>query len=117
MLTQLADRPWVTVVPMPTAEDLPYAFRRLREMGIDCISCIGGRTLARQLIDARLIQDLYLTTSPKAGGAPGTPLYPGPLAGELIVRKRGTGPDEGVVFQHLRLKSDDTLRNESSAAL
>ena len=51
MLTQLADRPWVTVVPMPTADDLPHAFRRLREMGIGCISCIGGRTLARQLID------------------------------------------------------------------
>jgi riboflavin biosynthesis pyrimidine reductase len=103
MATQLAERPWVTVVPMPTAEDLPYAFRRLREMGIGCISCIGGRSLARQLIDARLIQDLYLTKSPKAGGEPGTPLYPGPLEGELIVRKRGSGPDEGVVFDHVRL--------------
>lgn len=102
MATQLADRPWVTVVPMPTADDLPHAFRRLREMGIGCISCIGGRTLARQLIDAGLIQDLYLTKSPKAGGEPGTPLYPGPLEGELIVRKRGTGPDEGVIFEHTR---------------
>lgn len=102
MLTQLADRPWVTVVPMPTADDLAFAFRRLRDMGIGCISCIGGRTLARQLIDARLIQDLYLTKSPKAGGEPGTPLYPGALEGELIVRKRGTGPDEGVVFEHTR---------------
>jgi riboflavin biosynthesis pyrimidine reductase len=103
MLTQLADRPWVTVVAMPTADDLPHAFRRLREMDIGCISCIGGRTLARQLIDARLIQDLYLTTSPKAGGEPGTPLYSGPIKGELIARKRGTGPDEGVIFEHLRL--------------
>jgi riboflavin biosynthesis pyrimidine reductase len=103
MLTQLADRPWVTVVSMPTAEDLPHGFRRLREMGVSRISCIGGRTLARQLIDARLIQDLYLTKSPKAGGEPGTPLYPGPLDGALIVRKRGTGPDEGMVFEQTRL--------------
>jgi riboflavin biosynthesis pyrimidine reductase len=103
MLTQLADRPWVTVVSMATAEDLPHGLRRLREMGVGRISCIGGRTLARQLIDARLIQDLYLTKSPKVGGEPGTPLYPGPLEGELIVRKRGTGPDEGVVFEHTRL--------------
>ena len=44
MLTQLADRPWVTVVSMPTAEDLPHGFRRLREMGVGRISCIGGRT-------------------------------------------------------------------------
>jgi 5-amino-6-(5-phosphoribosylamino)uracil reductase len=103
MLTQLAERPWIAVVPMPTAEDLPHAFRRLREMGIGCISCIGGRTLARQLIDAGLIQDLYLTKSPMAGGEPGTPLHPGPLEGALIVRKRGTGPDEGVIFEHTRL--------------
>lgn len=103
LLTQLSDRPWVTVVPMPTADDLPHAFRKLREMGVVRISCIGGRTLARQLIDARLIQDLYLTKSPKAGGEPGTPLYPVPLESELIVRKRGTGPDEGVVFEHTRL--------------
>jgi riboflavin biosynthesis pyrimidine reductase len=103
MLTQLADRPWVTVVPMPTADDLPLAFRRLREMGIGYISCIGGRTLARQLIDAHLIQDLYLTKSPKVGGEPGTPLYADTLEGDLIVRKRGTGPDDGVVFEHTRL--------------
>jgi 5-amino-6-(5-phosphoribosylamino)uracil reductase len=103
MLTEIASRPWITPLPMPTAADLPYAFRRLREMGIGRISCIGGRTLARQLIDAGLIQDLYLTTSPKAGGEPGTPFYPGPLEGELIVRKQGTGPDEGVLFEHTRL--------------
>ena len=103
MLTQLADRPWVTVVSMPTAEDLPHGLRRLREMGVRRISCIGGRTLARQLIDAGLIQDLYLTKSPKPGGEPGTPLYPSPLESELIVRKRGTGQDEGVVFEHTRL--------------
>ena len=88
---------------MPTARDLPYAFRQLREMGIARISCIGGRTTARQLIDAGLVQDLYLTTSAQEGGEPGTPLYPRPLNGELVVRKRGTGPDEGVLFEHLRL--------------
>ena len=103
MITPIADRPWMTTLTMPTARDLPYAFRRLREMGINGISCIGGRTLARQLIDAGLIQDLYLTTSAKEGGEPGTPLYPRPLNGELVVRKRGTGPDEGVIFEHVRL--------------
>lgn len=105
MITPVADRPWLTVLTMPTAMDLPYAFRQLREMGIARISCIGGRTIARQLIDAGLIQELYLTTSAKAGGEPDTPLHQGPLNGELVVRKRGTGPDEGVVFEHLRLSS------------
>jgi dihydrofolate reductase len=74
-------------------------------MGIARISCIGGRTIARQLIDADLIQDLYLTTSAKDGGVPGTPLYPHPLNGDLVVRKRGTAPDEGVIFEQLRLRS------------
>jgi len=105
MVTPVADRPWMTLLTMPTARDLPYAFRQLRDIGIARISCIGGRTIARQLIDAGLIQDLYLTTSAENGGEPGTPLYPGPLDGELVVRKRGTGPDEGVVFEHFRLRS------------
>jgi len=102
-ITPVADRPWMTILAVPTAGDLPYAFRQLRDMGIARISCIGGRTIARQLIDAGLIHDLYLTTSAKDGGEPGTPLYPRPLEGELVVKKRGTGTDEGVTFEHLRL--------------
>jgi len=100
MLTEIADRPWITMVQMPTAQDLPHAVRQLRRLGIARISCIGGRTLARQLIDAGLIQDLYLTTSPKEGGEPNTPLYPGPLNGTLIVRKRDAA---GVIFEHTKL--------------
>ena len=103
MATALAARPWVQIIAMPTANDLPYALRQLRAGGIRTISCIGGRTLARQLIDGGLVQDLYLTKSPKPGGEPDTPLYPGPLEGDLIVRKRGTGADEGVVFEHTQL--------------
>lgn len=105
MVTPVANRPWITMLTMPTARDLPYAFRQLRAMGITRISCIGGRTIARQLIDAGLIQDLYLTTSAKEGGEPRTQLYPSPLKGDLVVRKRGTGPDEGVILEHLRLRS------------
>jgi hypothetical protein len=69
-------------------------------MGIARISAIGGRTIARALLDAHLIHDLYLTTSPRPGGHPGTPLYDKPLDGRLVVRKSGTGPDAGVVFEH-----------------
>jgi 5-amino-6-(5-phosphoribosylamino)uracil reductase len=104
-ITPVASRPWMTILTMPTAGDLPYAFRQLRDMGIARISCIGGRTIARQLIDAGLIHDLYLTTSAKDGGEPGTPFYPRPLEAELVVKKRGSGPDEGVMFEHLRLRS------------
>jgi len=99
----LADRPWISVVTMAGSGDLRWAFRRLKERGIRRLSCIGGRTLAAGLIDAGLAQDLYLTTSPKSGGEPGSPLYSRPLNGELVVRKRGTGADTGVTFDHLVL--------------
>jgi 5-amino-6-(5-phosphoribosylamino)uracil reductase len=105
MSSQLADRPWIVPIVMPSARDLPYAFRQLRQRGIQRISCIGGRTLAAQLIDAGLVQDLYLTTSPRAGGEPKTTLPAGALDGDLIVRKHGTAADTGVVFEHFRLRS------------
>jgi len=99
----LAQRPWITPVIMDDPNDLRGAFERLRALGIQRISCVGGRTIARQLIDAGLVQDLYLTTSPKNGGEPNTPLYPKPLKGRLIVKKHGTGSEKGVTFEHLAL--------------
>lgn len=104
MRDALAERPWVTPLPMRAPADVRAAFQDLRRLGITTISCIGGRMLARQLLDAALIEDLYLTTAAKDGGEPGTPLYPGPLDGNLVIRKRGTGADQGVVFEHLTLE-------------
>ena len=103
MRDQLAVRPWITAIVMEPAHDLPHAFRRLRQLGVERISCIGGRTLAGQLIDAGLVQDLYLTTGTKSGGQPGTPFYSGELDTVELVRKRGTGKDCGVVFQHFAI--------------
>jgi riboflavin biosynthesis pyrimidine reductase len=100
----LTPRPWITPVVMDDPADLRGAFERLRALGIQRISCVGGRTIARQLIDAGLVQDLYLTTAPKAGGEPNTPLYPGPLQARTIVRKHGTGAEAGVLFEHLALE-------------
>ena len=101
----LAQRSWVTPVLMPNAEGLRDAFRELRRLGIATISCVGGRTFARQLLDAGLVQDLYLTRSPKPGGEPNTPLTETPLPADVVVRKRGTGADAGVVFDHLVIAS------------
>jgi len=103
MRRDLAARPWIAVVTMAHAGDLAVAFRELRARGVRRLSCIGGRTLAEELIDAGLVQDLYLTTSPISAGEPGTPFYGRPLAAEVVVRKRGTGADVGVTFEHLRL--------------
>lgn len=101
MEEELARRPWIRPVLMGGADDLRRAFRMLRSLGVDRISAIGGRTIARAMIDAGVIQDLYLTTSPRPGGEPGTPLYPTPITGRMVVTKHGTGADAGVTFEHL----------------
>jgi riboflavin biosynthesis pyrimidine reductase len=74
-------------------------------MGVRRISAVGGRGLAAELIDAGLVQDLYLTTSPVAGGEPGTPMYSRPLELRTVVRKRGTLHEADVVFEHSVLLS------------
>ena len=97
----LADRPWITVVPL-TDDGLADAFRRLRhDHGLTRISVVGGRTVATSLVDEGLIQDLCLTTTAFDGGQPNTPFYAGDRAPafELIVRKRGTG-SHSITFEH-----------------
>jgi riboflavin biosynthesis pyrimidine reductase len=104
MKSDLARRPWVSAIVMTEPDDLVTAFLALRERGIERISAVGGRHLARQLIDAGLVQELYLTTAARPGGQPGSPLYDRPLPTETRLRKRGTGRDRGVTFEHLALR-------------
>jgi 5-amino-6-(5-phosphoribosylamino)uracil reductase len=101
MKTSLAARPWIRVVTMSGPDDLAGAFTELRALGIAIVSCIGGRTLAGTLLDAALVDDLYLTTAPEAGGEPRTPLHSKPWHGQVMLRKHGTGPETGVVFEHV----------------
>jgi 5-amino-6-(5-phosphoribosylamino)uracil reductase len=103
MQPELTSRPWITTIVMDGPADLPRAFEQLRARGIERVSAIGGRRLATQLIDAGIIQDVYLTTAARPGGEPNTPMYPKPLPGDLVVRKLGTGIEAGVVFEHFRL--------------
>ena len=103
MLDGGASRPWVRVLEMAAPDALPDALRTLRALGIERVSAVGGRHVATQLIDAGLVQDVYLTTSPQPGGEPGTPMYPRALSARALVRKHGTGPERGVIFDHLEL--------------
>jgi len=101
MASGLAARPWIASVVMNSAEQLPEAFEQIRALGIERISAIGGRHLAAELIDAGLVQDIYLTTSPRKGGESNTPMYPKALPGDVILRKSGTEQEDGVVFEHI----------------
>jgi riboflavin biosynthesis pyrimidine reductase len=80
------------------------ALRELSTRGIRTVSAIGGRRTATALLDERVVQDLYLTTSPRDGGEPDTPMYRGRLDASTVVVKKGTGPEEGVRFVHSQLQ-------------
>ena len=101
MTAALQSRPWIRVIEMTAPDDLPRAFAELGGMGIGVVSCIGGRTLAGGLLDANLIDDVYLTTAPEPGGEPNTPLHSKPWQGEVVLRKQGTGSEAGVRFEHI----------------
>jgi riboflavin biosynthesis pyrimidine reductase len=102
----LAARPWIRAVVLDDApNELARTFADLREAGMSRISCIGGRSLAAELLTLGLVDDLYLTTSARAGGAAGTPLPPEAFEGDVVVEKRGTAQDHGVVFQHVNLQT------------
>jgi riboflavin biosynthesis pyrimidine reductase len=99
-----ASRPWIQVLSAGPESDLVAGLRVLRaQHGVTRVSSIGGRTVATQLIDAGVVQDIYLTTSPIHGGEPHTPFYTGasPLNTRLIVKKAGQQDEAGVVFEHL----------------
>jgi riboflavin biosynthesis pyrimidine reductase len=101
MAAALRDRPWITSIVMIDSSGLPAAFEELRAMGIARVSCVGGHTLAAALLDAGLVDDVYLTTGVRQGGEPETPLSPHPWRGRVLVRKHGTGPETGVIFEHI----------------
>lgn len=101
MREQAATRPWVRMVVMEGSGDLRQAFTQLRALGLTSVSCVGGRKLAAQLLDADLVDDLYLTTSPRGGAEPNTPIHPDGVEGPVVLRKHGTGPERGVVFEHI----------------
>jgi 5-amino-6-(5-phosphoribosylamino)uracil reductase len=107
MQSALRTRPWVTPVVMADRRELRRAFEQLAVLGLHRISCIGGRRLAGSLLEAGLVDDLYLTTSPRPGGEPDTPLPPAALAGAVVVRKRGTREEAGVAFEHRLVRRPD----------
>lgn len=109
----LASRPWIRLLVMSDSTELAAAFDTFHTWGIQRISSVGGRRLARQLVDAALVQDLYLTISASSGGEPNTPLMLQPMAFTTLVRKLGTGADVGVIFEHQHLTPVVSVRSSA----
>ena len=99
----LRARPWMRTI-FWDSDDLRPVFERLRmEEGIQRISAIGGRSTATKLVDAGLIQDLYLTTTSRDAGEPGTPWYCGAHSPPMtaITSKEWSENGSRVAFDHL----------------
>lgn len=96
----LGARPWITHLPVHDG-NLRDTFQRLRDIGIGRVSCVGGRTLARALLESGLVDDVYLTTAPISGGEPDTPIAAWAWRGQTILEKHGTGIESGVTFEQI----------------
>ncbi len=81
------------------ADDLPAAFQEFRDSRHRPHLGRRRENLATQLVDAGLVQDVYLTTSPLPGGEPGTPFYPRPLTTRT---DRAQARHRSGVGRHLR---------------
>ncbi len=101
----LQDRPWITLIPIEQ-DDLRASLAKLCEFGIRRISAVGGRSAASALIDAGVVQDLYMTTTSTSGGEPSTPFYVGrrQIHPRLVLRKRSAEDVvPPIVFEHSTL--------------
>jgi riboflavin biosynthesis pyrimidine reductase len=99
-----ARAPWVDIIDAGEPLSLRRGLEQLAERGVRVVTAIGGHRTSQSLLEERAVADLYLTTSAISAGQPGTPFYSGPeLPLQLVVEKRGTGPEEGVRFEHFRV--------------
>jgi riboflavin biosynthesis pyrimidine reductase len=102
---ELSGRPWITIVPL--RHSLRHTLETIRrDHGIQRISAIGGRRAATALVDAGLVQDIYLTTSGMDGGDEDTPWYAGQHRPRLetVVRKREVTVRSPLLFEHLVIR-------------
>jgi riboflavin biosynthesis pyrimidine reductase len=112
-------RPWIRVIRL-NGDDLRSALQQLkREDGIQRISAVGGRYTATRLVDLKLAQDIYLTTTAHNGGNPGTPWYSGTVLPRLtvITEKEWFESGSRVLFQHMLIGSEDGLSRTPLVAI
>jgi riboflavin biosynthesis pyrimidine reductase len=95
----ISSRGWVTVV---TGTSLLGQFHELKSLGVHRACSVGGRTAASALVDAGLVDDLYLTHAPGDHAAPGTPWYAGqrPPALASVLLKQWEAEKGTVTFGH-----------------
>jgi riboflavin biosynthesis pyrimidine reductase len=103
---RLRDRSWTEVLDGGEPLSMTGIMRALHDRRLRVISAVGGRRTATSLMREGLVADLYLTTSPIAAGAAGTPFYIGEAPRlHPLVEKAGRGAEAGVRFEHLTIQT------------
>jgi riboflavin biosynthesis pyrimidine reductase len=98
----LRESPWVEVLPAGDPLDLRLALTRLRDQGIAVVSAVGGRRLAKSLLDGGLVTDLYVTVREPASAAAALAFYDGPpIVRRRLLSKAVRGAEGAVRFEHL----------------
>lgn len=86
--------------------DLAELLRRLRrERGVEAVSCEGGPTVLRALIEAGLVDDLFLTLNPVLVGEGERSLIGGPLATPVPASLTWVLAAEGELFTRWRIEA------------
>ena len=97
----------VDVVRHEGTVDLVEAMRHLRrERGVRALLSEGGPHLHAQMIEADLVDELFVTTAAKLGGGPGPGLVEGlpEVVHELELAWLATDADERELFQRYRFR-------------
>ena len=112
MENRVAERPWIRMVTMLRSAHLGEAFRRLRELNLRYLSCIGGAHAGDRASRPASGDDIYSHDVPAPGRRTGTPMYPRRFEGSVVVRKRGTAEESGVLFEHFHLSATECHHQE-----
>lgn len=99
----LGNRP-VTVITLPGPRIAPAeAITALHQLGYESIVCEGGPSLAAQLVDAGLVDELCLSTSPILT-ATDTPVLPGLSRSSRLTLHQMLVDDEGTLYARWMLE-------------
>lgn len=106
----LAASPPATETPVEVVRhegrvDLTEAMGDLRARGIRAVLCEGGPSLHAQLIEADLVDELFVTRAPKLAGGTGPGIVAGLDAGERPLELLWLLEDDGELYARYRLST------------
>jgi riboflavin-specific deaminase-like protein len=95
----------VDVVRHPETVDLAAMMADLRDRGIRALLTEGGPTILAELVEHRLVDELFLTIAPKLGGEPTAPtILEGPLTEPVAIDIEWLLEQDGELYARYRIR-------------